>query len=104
MPANVATTAASAQQVRNKCSARCCNPDGGEYGFAMPTLEFAPQPVSLFPAPDGEHDKLGPIGHKSSPLGDPLQLRNMLIRAFEATAQAARETMGGIGGGTATAP
>ncbi|MEO7730708.1 MAG: CHAD domain-containing protein [Kofleriaceae bacterium] len=43
--------------------------------------------------PYSEHDKLGPIGVQTSALHDPAALRNVLVRAFEAAAQDAREAV-----------
>src|SRR4051794_38904995 len=46
--------------------------------------------------PDPEHDKLGPLGHKTSAIHDAGALRNVLVRAFEAAAQDAREAVGAV--------
>ncbi|HEY0195839.1 MAG TPA: CHAD domain-containing protein [Kofleriaceae bacterium] len=50
-----------------------------------------------------EHDKLGPLGARTSPLGDPAQLRGALVRSFEAAAQAAREAVAEVDQGSAAA-
>jgi CHAD domain-containing protein len=40
-----------------------------------------------------EHDKLGPLGIKTSAISDPGQLRNALVRAFESAAHGARDAV-----------
>jgi CHAD domain-containing protein len=43
-----------------------------------------------------EHDKLGPLGINTSAVNDPAQLRNALVRAFEAAAHGARDAVGAV--------
>ena len=43
-----------------------------------------------------EHDKLGPLGAKTSPIQDAGALRNALVRAFEAAAQDARDAVAAV--------
>jgi len=50
-----------------------------------------PKPLSY-----SEHDKLGPLGSKTSPIDDPGALRNALVHAFEAAAQGARDAVGAV--------
>lgn len=47
-----------------------------------------------------EHDKLGPLGARTSPIHDPAALRGALIHAFEAAAQEARESVAAIDKGS----
>ena len=56
---------------------------------------------SALPYP--EHDKLGPLGARTSAIHDPAALRNALVRAFEAAAQDAREAVAAIDKGSAAA-
>lgn len=51
-----------------------------------------PKPALPYP----EHDKLGPLGTKTSAIHDPAALRGALIRAFEAAAQDARDAVAAI--------
>jgi CHAD domain-containing protein len=51
-----------------------------------------PKPALPYP----EHDKLGPLGAKTSAIHDPVALRGALIRAFEAAAQEARDAVAAI--------
>ena len=53
--------------------------------------------------PYPEHDKLGPLGIKTSAIHDPAALRNALVRAFEAAAQEARDAVGAVEKGAAAA-
>jgi len=46
--------------------------------------------------PSPEHDKLGPLGIKTSAIHDGVALRNVLVRAFEAAAQEARSAVGAL--------
>ena len=63
-----------------------------------------PTDVTKSPAqPYPEHDKLGPLGIKSSPLHDPTELRSLLVREFEAAAHSARETIGAVERGATNA-
>jgi hypothetical protein len=50
-----------------------------------------------------EHDKLGPLGAKTSAIQDAAALRGALIRAFEAAAQEARDAVAAIDKGSASA-
>src|SRR5579872_2238806 len=50
-----------------------------------------------------EHDKLGPLGAKTSAIQDAAALRGALIRAFEAAAHDAREAVAAIDKGSAPA-
>jgi CHAD domain-containing protein len=50
-----------------------------------------------------EHDKLGPLGAKTSAIQDAAALRGALIRAFEAAAQDARDAVAAIDKGSAPA-
>ena len=50
-----------------------------------------PKPLSY-----SEHDKLGPLGIKTSPIDDPGALRNALVHAFEAAAQGARDAVAAV--------
>ncbi|HEU4730327.1 MAG TPA: CHAD domain-containing protein [Kofleriaceae bacterium] len=50
-----------------------------------------------------EHDKLGPLGIKTSAIHDAAALRGALIRAFEAAAQGAREAVSAIDQGAPAA-
>jgi CHAD domain-containing protein len=43
-----------------------------------------------------EHDKLGPLGHKTSAIHDAAALRNLLVRAFEAATQDARDAVAAV--------
>ena len=43
-----------------------------------------------------EHDKLGPLGTRSSPLQDPIELRAKLIAEFQSTVAAAKEAAGSV--------
>jgi CHAD domain-containing protein len=43
-----------------------------------------------------EHDKLGPLGIRTSAVNDPAKLRNALVRAFEAAAQGARDAVAAV--------
>jgi CHAD domain-containing protein len=58
-----------------------------------------PKPTLPYP----EHDKLGPLGIKTSAIHDPALLRNALVRAFEAAAHEARDAVGAAEKGAATA-
>jgi CHAD domain-containing protein len=51
-------------------------------------------PKSALPYP--EHDKLGPLGAKTSAIHDATALRGALIRSFEAAAQEARDAVAAI--------
>lgn len=51
--------------------------------------------------PYPEHDKLGPLGAKTSAIQDPGALRGALIHAFEAAAQEARDAVAAIDKGSA---
>ena len=51
-------------------------------------------PKSALPYP--EHDKLGPLGAKTSVIHDAAALRNALVHAFEASAQDARDAVAAI--------
>ena len=53
--------------------------------------------------PFAEHDKLGPLGTKSSVLDSDLELRRALIREFQAAADAARSAAGSADRNTADA-
>jgi CHAD domain-containing protein len=55
-----------------------------------------PQPLAL-----AEHDKLGPLGGRTSAIDDAAALRGALIRAFEAAAQEARDAVAAIDKGSA---
>lgn len=56
-----------------------------------------PKPTLSYP----EHDKLGPLGAKTSAIQDAAALRSALIRAFEAAAQDARDAVAAIDKGSA---
>lgn len=43
-----------------------------------------------------EHDKLGPLGSKTSPLYDPIELRSKVIAEFQSTVQAAKDAAGSV--------
>lgn len=58
-----------------------------------------PKPALSYP----EHDKLGPLGARTSAIHDPGALRGALIRAFEAAAQEARDAVAAIDKGSASA-
>src|SRR5215468_8684898 len=58
-----------------------------------------PKPALSYP----EHDKLGPLGAKTSAIQDAAALRGALIRAFEAAAQDARDAVAAIDKGSAPA-
>jgi CHAD domain-containing protein len=58
-----------------------------------------PRPALPYP----EHDKLGPLGIKTSAIHDPVALRGALIRAFEAAAHDARDAVGAIDTGAPSA-
>src|SRR5215468_4344959 len=58
-----------------------------------------PQPTLSYP----EHDKLGPLGAKTSAIQDAAALRGALIRAFEAAAHDARDAVAAIDKGSAPA-
>jgi CHAD domain-containing protein len=58
-----------------------------------------PKPALSYP----EHDKLGPLGAKTSPIQDAAALRGALIRAFESAAQDARDAVATIDKGSAPA-
>ena len=58
-----------------------------------------PQPALSYP----EHDKLGPLGTRTSAISDPAALRNALIHAFESAAQGARDAVGAVDSGAAAA-
>ena len=53
--------------------------------------------------PYSEHDKLGPLGIKTSAIHDPAALRNALVRAFEAAAQDAKDAVGAVDKSAASA-
>ncbi len=57
-----------------------------------------PKPALSYP----EHDKLGPLGAKTSAIQDAAALRGALIRAFEAAAQDARDAVAAIDKGSAS--
>ena len=62
------------------------------------------EPTPATPAlPYPEHDKLGPLGVKTSAVSDPVALRSVLVRAFEAAAHGAREAVGAVDKDAATA-
>jgi CHAD domain-containing protein len=63
----------------------------------MPTT--APKPALPYP----EHDKLGPLGIKTSVIHDAAALRDVLVRAFEAAAQDARDAASAADHGAAAA-
>ena len=46
--------------------------------------------------PYPEHDKLGPLGNKTSPLHDPIELRARLIAEFQSSVQAAKDAAGSV--------
>jgi CHAD domain-containing protein len=58
-----------------------------------------PKPALPYP----EHDKLGPLGIKTSAIHDAAALRGALIRAFEAAAQDARDAVAAIDKGAPAA-
>jgi CHAD domain-containing protein len=58
-----------------------------------------PKPSLPYP----EHDKLGPLGIKTSAIHDAAALRNALVRAFEAAAQDARDAVGAVDKGAPAA-
>jgi len=58
-----------------------------------------PRPALPYP----EHDKLGPLGHKTSAIHDAAALRNLLVRAFEAATQDARDAVGAVDTGATEA-
>lgn len=58
-----------------------------------------PKPALPYP----EHDKLGPLGIKTSAIHDAVALRGALIRAFEAAAQDARDAVVAIDKGAPAA-
>ena len=58
-----------------------------------------PKPALPYP----EHDKLGPLGIKTSAIHDPPALRNALVRAFEAAAQDARDAVAAVDTGAPAA-
>src|SRR5215510_14232137 len=66
--------------------------------IAMATTS-EPKPALSYP----EHDKLGPLGAKTSAIQDAAALRGALIRAFEAAAQDARDAVAAIDKGSASA-
>jgi CHAD domain-containing protein len=51
-----------------------------------------PKPALPYP----EHDKLGPLGTRTSAIHDAAALRGVLVRAFEAAAKDARDAVGAI--------
>jgi CHAD domain-containing protein len=53
--------------------------------------------------PYSEHDKLGPLGARTSAIHDAAALRNALVHAFEAAAQEARDAVAAIDKGSASA-
>jgi CHAD domain-containing protein len=65
--------------------------------MATPTEAKPTLPLSSL----AEHDKLGPLGAKTSAIHDAAALRNALIHAFEAAAQDARDAVAGIDKGSA---
>jgi CHAD domain-containing protein len=58
-----------------------------------------PKPALPYP----EHDKLGPLGIKTSAVHDAAALRNVLLRGFEAAAQEARDSVGAVDKGAPSA-
>ncbi|HEX7842750.1 MAG TPA: CHAD domain-containing protein [Kofleriaceae bacterium] len=56
-------------------------------------------PKSALPYP--EHDKLGPLGARTSAIHDAAALRNALVHAFEAASQEARDAVSAIDKGSA---
>jgi CHAD domain-containing protein len=58
-----------------------------------------PKPPVLYP----EHDKLGPLGAKTSAIHDAAALRTALVHAFESAAQEARDAVAAIDKGSASA-
>jgi CHAD domain-containing protein len=59
------------------------------------------EPTSALPYP--EHDKLGPLGTKSSAIDDAAALRGALVRAFEAAAHDARDAVAAVDRGAPAA-
>jgi CHAD domain-containing protein len=55
------------------------------------------------PLPYPEHDKLGPLGAKTSAIHDAAALRNALVHEFEAAAQDARDAVAAVDKGAADA-
>ena len=53
--------------------------------------------------PYAEHDKLGPLGNKTSPLYDPIELRAKLIAEFQSTVQAAKDAAASVDRGAESA-
>jgi CHAD domain-containing protein len=53
--------------------------------------------------PYAKHDKLGPLGSKSSPLHDPIELRAKLIAEFTAAVTAAKDAAGAVDRGAEAA-
>ena len=53
--------------------------------------------------PYSEHDKLGPLGARTSAIHDAAALRNALVHAFEAASQEARDAVAAIDKGSASA-
>lgn len=54
-------------------------------------------------SPFGEHDKLGPLGAKTSVLDNATELRRVLVAEFLATAEAARDAAGNVDKGAPAA-
>src|SRR5215510_8664289 len=67
--------------------------------MATPTEAKPTPPLSGL----AEHDKLGPLGAKTSAIDDAGALRSALIRAFEAASQEARDAVAAIDKGSASA-
>ncbi len=55
------------------------------------------------PLPYPEHDKLGPLGSKTSPLHDPIELRAKLIAEFQSAVSAAKEAAASVDRGAEAA-
>src|SRR5215468_2092387 len=66
-------------------------------------LSVMATPTGPKPLPYPEHDKLGPLGARTSAIHDAGALRSALIRAFEAAAQEARDAVAAIDKGSASA-
>lgn len=58
-------------------------------------------PIEPKAVPYPEHDKLGPLGMRTSVVDDPVQLRGALLRAFETATQAARDAVAEVDHGSA---
>ena len=68
--------------------------------MVLPAMATTSDTKPALPYP--EHDKLGPLGARTSAIQDAAALRGALIRAFEAAAQEARDAVAAIDKGAAS--